>query len=273
MRSALFTLWFLISLLALTFSPLVIAQTEPIDSASSVDSETQLDSASPIDSTTSSQPPFVSAATHYQAKYIDEDEHGYWVNSTSDSYLTLGGFDVPRSRACYLIWDVEFKEPMFRPGLFEAFWAVNPQAFSEAQKARFLISHKDTEQRTLFVVPLCKLYNYSGNLNSPHHQGNIVGLRLDYPMNRTIGLKIHRVDLVGKDQIDEIRDGKNWVELEPFERLRGTPFKSLDVAAPKVFFGFENGARRLVKDWPFLFFWLALIICLLGLMVRGRKPD
>ena len=214
---------------------------------------------------------FDSKALAVDYRYMDVDDRGYVSNATTDSYLILNGFNLPRDRACYLLMDAEFKEPMFRPGLFEAFWAVYPGAFSEKQKARFLISHKNTNSRTVFVVPLCKLYSFSGNLNSPRYQRNIVGLRLDYPMNRTIGLKIHRLDLIGLNELTTLKQESEIVELEAFERLSGKPFTSLDVAIPKIYFGLESGWKRLSQDLPFLIVWLMMIFGLLFLLIRGKR--
>ena len=214
---------------------------------------------------------FKSKALTVEYRYMDIDESGYVSNTTSDSYLILNGFDLPRDQACFIVIDAEFKEPMFRPGLFEAFWAVNPGAFSEKQKARFLISHKNTHSRTMFIVPLCKLYNFSGNLDSPHHQRNIVGLRLDYPMNRTVGLKIRRLDLIGLKELKMLEQESEIVELEAFERLSGNSFTSLDVVVPKIYFALESGWKRLSQDLLFLGVWLALIFGLLFLLIRGKR--
>ena len=63
MRGALFVLRILILLFALTFGPIVSAQTQSVDSES-------VDNATSVDSATSVLPPFVSDATSYQAKYI-----------------------------------------------------------------------------------------------------------------------------------------------------------------------------------------------------------
>lgn len=218
-----------------------------------------------------SQIGFQTKALSLQYKQMDIDNEGYVANTTADSYLVLGGFDLPRDKACYLVLDAEFKQPMFRPGLFEAFWAVNPGAFSENQKARFLISHKRTESRHLFVVPLCKLYSFSGNIDKPNSQKNIVGLRFDYPMNRDIGLKIHKLDLISLTELTPLLAEQQVIELEPFERLSGKPFTSLDVAVPKVYFGLEHGWKRLTQDWPFMIVWLTMIFGLLILMIKGKR--
>lgn len=205
----------------------------------------------------------------YKLKDLSGDEQGFLANTSTDGFLVMGGLDLPRQQACYLLLELEFKQPMFRPGMFEIFWAVTPNAFSEAQKARVMLSHKDTNQANTFVVPLCKLYGFSGNLSAPHYQQNIVGLRLDYPMNRDIAIKISRFELLSNDALQELMQDTEWVVLEPFERLSGGAFRSFDVVIPKVFFGVEDGLKRLGQDWPFLVFWLLLILSAIGLLIRG----
>lgn len=202
------------------------------------------------------------------------DDQGFTYNTSSDGFISMGGFDLPRSQACNLLLDFDFKEPMFRPGLFEVFWASDPGAFGEQQKARFLISHKHTSKPTLFVIPLCKLYSYSGNLNQPHHQRNIVGLRLDYPMNRVISIKLNQIRLYSNAEFAKFeqtqqRNGVTIIPLEPFERLSGTDFRSFDVAIPKVYFGIENGLSRMTNDLPFLLFWGLILLLFIILFVRS----
>ena len=199
------------------------------------------------------------------------DGEGFLTNTSSDGFLMLGNVDLPRSQACYVLLDMEFKDPMFRPGLFELFWAIDPRAFSEAQKTRFLISHEDSVGANTFVLPLCKLYRFSGNLNSPNFQRNIVGIRLDYPMNRTISLKINSMTLMDGGEYREFLNKTDAppIRLEPFENLPGKAFTSFDTIVPKVYFGIENGLKRLLADVPFLVVWLFIIFVFLGLIVRS----
>ena len=82
MRGALFTLRLLILLFGLTFGPLVSAQTQSVDSES-------VDSATSVVGATSVQPPFVSDATSYLAKYIDQDEPVSYTHLTLPTILLV----------------------------------------------------------------------------------------------------------------------------------------------------------------------------------------
>ncbi len=210
------------------------------------------------------------APLNFKFKELKTDDQDFVINTSTDSFFTIGGLDLPRSQACNLVLDLEFKDAMFRPGLFEVFWAVDPGAFGEAQKARFLISHENTGDATVFNIPLCKLYSFSGNLSEPHHQRNIVGLRFDYPMNRDVAIKFNQIKLLNRAELTDFKQtlSAEPVVLEPYERLSGSSFRSLDVVIPKVYFGIEGGLNRLSNDLPFLVFWLFLIGLFLVLIVR-----
>ena len=210
----------------------------------------------------------------YHYKDIDSDSQGYLSNTSSDSFITVSGFELTRSQACFFVLDARFKFPMSRPALFEIFWAVDSDTFSETQKGQFLINHKNTHERTLFVVPLCKLYSFSGNLHASGRQKNIVRLRFDYPSNRTVELQIHRMGLVSESELKSLVEAaQNSAVLEPYERVSGGPFLSFDVALPKLYFGLEDGVNRLKQDPFFLSFWLAGIFLSLVLLVKGRRKN
>ena len=203
----------------------------------------------------------------WQLKDLVLDDAGFLVNTSTDGFFKTSGLNLPRNQACYFLMDLAFKEPLFRPAMFELFWSTSPDAFAESQKARFLIGHEDTEQPARFIVPLCKLYRFSGNLNSPNLQENIKGLRFDFPVNRTVGLKISEFRLLSGDELESV--GADAVWLEPYERIPGKAFVSKDAVIAKLFFGLEDGLKRLSNDLGFLIFWLILIAGCIVLIIRS----
>jgi hypothetical protein len=202
---------------------------------------------------------------------IEVTEQGFLRNQGSDGYLVLKNLNVRRDQACALKMDIEFESPMQRPGLFEVFWHGPESGFSEQQKAFVIISHANTLQRTTFIIPLCKMYHYSGNLNKPNQQSIISSLRLDFPSNRTIAIKWHSLEVLNAQQMmDQLKNTpQENIVLEPYERVRAESFLSFDVALPKLYFALEEGWNRLQVDILFLLFWLGLIFALLVLIVRS----
>ena len=123
------------------------------------------------------------------------DEQGFMRNTNSDGYFTFRDLDLRRDQACAMRLDMEFDKPMSRPGLFEVFWHEPKAGFRESMKGFVLINPADTAERKVFVIPLCKLFHYSGNINKAHLQAGVAGLRLDYPSNKDIGIKFHSIEL------------------------------------------------------------------------------
>ncbi len=197
------------------------------------------------------------------------DRQGFLTNTSRDGFFKVSGLDLTRDNACFLAMEIEFSEPILRPALFEFFWATKPNAFAEQRKARFLINHKTSGEPSLYLIPLCKLYGFSGNLDMPLRQTNISSVRLDYPMNRTVGLKFHQATLLSSDVGEALLNEKasEIVLIEPYERVIASSFRSLDVILPKLYFSFEDGARRLGADIGFLLFWLSLILTLIGIII------
>ena len=241
------------------------------EAGSGVDSETSTRIGVESDVDAAEQVQVVVQGSVLELRNLVVDADGFLVNTSSDGYLTMGGMNLPRTQACHLLLDVEFKQAMFRPGLFEVFWATDPAAFGEGQKAQVLISHKDTVGPKVFVIPLCKLYGFSGNLSEPNLQRNLVGLRLDYPYNREIGLRFNSIKLLSHQELADLTalNAQTITYLEPYERLSGRAFTSFDVVIPKLYFSFEDGLRRLSGDLPFLLVWLSLIAALMVLILRS----
>lgn len=196
---------------------------------------------------------------------------GFLANVGSDGYLTFRGLDLRRDQACGITLDLEFRTPLERPGIFEFFWRSAEQGFAEQRKAFVIINQADTLERHKFMIPLCKLYHYSGNLNLPERQARIEGLRLDYPANKDIELKFHAIDLLSAVEMNELIRSRTLdpLILEPYERVSANSFTSFDVALPKFYFAFEEGLHRLGRDKAFLVVWLVMIIGLLLLMLRS----
>ncbi len=204
-------------------------------------------------------------------KELKFDEAGFLKNTSTDGFFTLQGFDLPRGQACNLLLDLEFAQPLFRPAMFEIFWSTSSGAFAESQKARFLVNHQQTIEPTRFILPLCKMYRFSGNLNSPNLQRNITGFRFDFPVNRTVSLKISRFSPLSATELESAltETVNTTVFLEPYEKIPGRGFTSIDVVMAKVFFALEDGLSRLAGDRWFLLFWLTMILICLLLLVRS----
>lgn len=204
-------------------------------------------------------------------KNLEIDEQGFIHNINSDGYFTFRDLDLRRDQACAIRLDMEFDKPMSRPGLFEVFWHEPKAGFRESLKAFVLINPADTAERTVFVIPLCKLFHYSGNINKAHLQAGVAGLRLDYPSNKDIGVKFHSIEFLDAQKMLSLLSEAqaNTVILEPYERLSPAAATSLDVLVPKLFFIFEEGLSRLWVDKGFLFFWLLLIVGLKLLILRS----
>ena len=204
-------------------------------------------------------------------KNLQLDEQGFIRNTSSDGYFTFRGLDLRRDQACAIRLDMEFDKPMSRPGLFEVFWHEPDAGFRESLKAFVLINPADTAERKVFVIPLCKLFHYSGNINKAHLQAAVAGVRIDYPSNKDIGVKFHSIEFLDAQTMLSLLSEApaNTVILEPYERLSPEAATSLDVIVPKLFFIFEEGLSRLWIDKGFLFFWLLLIVALKLLILRS----
>lgn len=197
---------------------------------------------------------------------------GFMRNTGSDSYFTFRDLNVRRELACAIKMDLEFAEPMYRPGLFEVFWHnTEGGGFRESLKAFFIVNQEDSKSRKEFIIPLCKLFHYSGNMNNPTLQSMLGGLRIDYPSNKDISIKLHSIELLDAQQMMDLLSNTpdNLVILEPYERLHPGPATSLDVMVPKLLFIFEEGLSRLWVDKGFLFTWLLLILALKILILRS----
>ena len=244
-----------------------------LNSMMTATADTRLETASQDDVPTlnkSDQQP--TAYPDYQLKDFDEDEFGYLRNTGSDSFLIINNLDLTRQQACNLHLEMHFQEALFRPAVFEVFWAINNHGFMESQKGFFIINQAHTAATHSFVVPLCKLYHFSGNLNRPDYQRNITGLRLDYPGNKFVSVKFNTIELLSNEQAKQLfEQNKDAIKVEPYERVAARAFTSLDAILPKLVFTFEDGLARLSVDKGFLITWLLLIAGLLFLLLRSFR--
>ena len=205
----------------------------------------------------------------YHLRDFEEDAQGFLTNTGNDSFIVIDNLDLPRQQACNLLLSLDFKETFERPGLFELFWSVKTGVFRERQKGRFIINQSDTTQANSFLIPLCKLYNFSGNLNVPDYQRNITGFRLDYPGNKKVSIRFNTIAFLSTTQANEFLKNNDVITLEPYERVNGQSFTSLDSIIPKILFAFEDGLKRLTIDKGFLIFWLLVIASLIFLLLRS----
>ena len=206
-----------------------------------------------------------------QLRNLVIDSDGYIKNTSGDGYMSFRGLNLSRAQACGIKLDLEFKSPMIRPAIFEVFWHTPNEGFSEKKKSFVIVNQADTVERREYVIPLCKLYHFSGNLNQGLRQAEIAGLRFDYPTKRTTEIKFHSIStLNGEELLSIVQQSAPHISvLEPYERVDARSFTSLDVIVPKLFFAFEEGLKRLSYDKVFTFSWLLMMLAILVLIVRS----
>lgn len=203
----------------------------------------------------------------YELKDLQSDQQGFIQNTSGDGFLVLNNIDLNRAEMCGLSMIMEFKEPPFRATVFDLYWRTAQTGFSESQKGFFIVNEKDARFKNSYAIPLCKLYNFSGNLNQPQNQANITSFRIDFPPNKTVAVRFETIRFVDSFALSQLMSIDEGVVLEPYESVSGRSFTSLDVIVPKLIFAFEEGVKRFVSDVPFLIFWLLLIVILKGLML------
>ncbi len=211
------------------------------------------------------------AEAPHQLKDLELDSDGYLANTSGDGYFQLMGLDHSRDRLCGLLLKMEFKNPVEKATLFDVYWRTKSQGYSENQKGFFIINNEHTKTSNTYLVSLCKLHNFSGNLNQSHLQDNISALRLDYPGNKRLAIKFESIQILDDDELQlRLKQADtNDIVLEAYERINPRAFTSLDVIVPKLIFAFEEGLKRLTNDLGFLVFWLLLIIALKLLLLRS----
>lgn len=206
----------------------------------------------------------------YRLKDLTVNEQGYLQNTTSDGFLILKDIDTPRANACGLLVDLEFAQAPVEPFVMELFWRTERHGFMEKQKSFFVVKRDLDKKRQQFIVPLCKLYLYSGNINIPAWQGNITGIRLDYPPDRDLAIKFHDFSLINHAQTFAQAD----LHYEPYERVNTAALLSRDVLLTKLILINKEGLQRFVADKAFLIVWLLMIVALSIALVKsfvGRK--
>lgn len=217
----------------------------------------------------------VNYPNNYQLNDLLEQDDGFLSNTDGDSYIVINELDMTRDKACNLLLTLTFKDPLSQPSLFRIFWSIQGGQFRGVQSGQFLINHADTLEQNTFLIPLCKLYNFSGNLNIPDYQKNIDGFRINYPAHKKISIAFNAIEFLSHKQLIERETNQDFqvITLEAYERIRGQSFTSLDAIIPKLLFAFQDGLNRLGRDKGFLFFWLLLISSLVFLFVRSFKRN
>lgn len=213
-----------------------------------------------------------------QLRNLDTDEQGYLSNTSNDGHIVFNDLSLTRDQMCGVLLTIEFKETPLRASLFDVYWRTAQVNFTESQKGFFLINQNDAAQKTRYLLPICKLFGFSGNLHNPLIQGNITGFRLDYPPNKDTSLRIESAEFLDSQALSELlQQQTEIIALELYESVPARSFTSLDVIIPKLVFAFEEGIKRLGLDLPFLIFWLCLIfllkLLLLKSFVRQFKSD
>lgn len=206
----------------------------------------------------------------YRLKDLIANEQGYLQNTSSDGFLVFKGLNKPRANACGLLVDAEFSEAPLSPFVMEIFWSTERHGFTERQKTFFVVKRDLDKKQQRFIVPLCKLYLYSGNLNVPAWQGNITSIRLDYPPDRDLAIKFNEFRLINHAETFE-QDGLHY---EPIERVNTAALLSLDVLLTKFILINKEGMQRLLADKAFLIVWVLMILALCIAFVKsfvGRK--
>jgi hypothetical protein len=204
-------------------------------------------------------------------KDIDLLDSGVMVNVSSDSYITFNSLNLSREQACGLMFKLSFSESFSKPAIFDFYWRTKSSGFSEADKGFFILNYLPEESSRSYVLPLCKLYNYSGGLNNPEKQANITGFRLDFPANKKLHVSLTDVSFLDSQALAKYltESSESTVVIEPYERVSGSSFTTLDVVLPKLFFALEHGLDRLKKDLGFLIFWLFSLLLLIALVIRS----
>ena len=195
-----------------------------------------------------------------QLRNLVENERGFLENTSSDGHIILTNMTLTREQMCGVIFSIEFENTPLKPSLFDVYWRTTKHGFTEGQKATFIISHQSAAQKNQYLLPMCKLYGFSGNVNSPEKQANVTGFRIDYPPNKDLSLKITDLSFIDSNFLSA--DNNNAIVLEPYERVSAKSFASFDVVMPKLIFAFEEGLKRMTADKLFLVFWLILIFVL-----------
>lgn len=215
---------------------------------------------------------FVASEQYSEIEYKDlsTNPQGYLTNTTGDGFLVLNNIELNRAQMCGLMLTLEFQQAPERASIFDVYWRTAKTGFSESQKGFFVINQTDAATKNSYLVPLCKLFNFSGNLNQPQQQANITGFRFDYPANKTLALRIESIKFLSSEAMAKLEEsGTDAIVVEPYERISARSFTSLDVIIPKLIFAFEEGLKRFTKDGPFLVFWLVLILILKLLILRS----
>ncbi|NNC99474.1 MAG: hypothetical protein HKN85_04775 [Gammaproteobacteria bacterium] len=204
-------------------------------------------------------------------KDIAENDSGFLTNTGSDGFITLANVDRTREQLCGLELKLEFLQALERPALFEIFWRTRDSGYSERNKGFFIINQEDSKSTTRYLLPLCKMFHYSGNINNGQRQAPIHGLRIDYPGNKTVSIKFHSLAFLDARITSQLLAGgpSEMIILEPYERIEAKAFTSMDVALPKLLFALEQGLGRITRDLAFLIFWLSLMGGLVLVIVRS----
>lgn len=207
--------------------------------------------------------------TDFQYRNINIDEQSYLNNTTNDGHVIVDNLNFTRDQMCGVLLSIEFRRVPLRATLFDVYWRTAKTDFSENQKGFFFINQENASTPNKYLLPLCKLFNFSGNLHNSSLQDNITGFRLDFPPNKDVVLRIQSVEFLNNQEIyNFIGDNPDVVTTEVYERIQARSFTTLDVIIPKLIFAFEEGLQRLYKDVSFLVFWL-LIIFLLKILLLG----
>lgn len=205
-----------------------------------------------------------------QYKDLITDTQGFISNTSGDGFFVLNNVNLSRDQMCGLLLTIEFQQAPQRASIFDVYWRTAQAGFSESQKGFFIINQSDAANKNQYLVPLCKLFSFSGNLNQPFLQANITALRLDFPPNKTTTVRFEAIEFLSTQAVlDRTESSADIIKLEPYEAVSAQSFTSLDVIIPKLVFAFEHGLQRLLQDVPFLVFWLLLILFLKVLILRS----
>lgn len=192
-------------------------------------------------------------------KDIAYNSQGYFTNTSGDSYFMLDGFEITKSAACGLSFEMAFATSIAKPSVFEIYWQSDQQAYSELNKAFFIVPPTPADKAKSYLIDLCGLKKYSGVLGEFSSAHALTGLRLDMPVNRTLPVKFSSLRLLSKQQTQVAANKKNVEHLAAFERVATDSTQLTAWLSMAAGAGSKAGLSRISKDKPFFIFWLVIL--------------
>ena len=192
--------------------------------------------------------------------------NGFTVNTGGDAYFVIQNLEIPRASIRAIRLEFEVEKKLTRPILMEFFWRSATLGFSEHEKAMFVVNPNNVSNEYDIILPIYKLYNFSGNLNYGVYQEPVIQFRIDYPMLHKVSMKFENIEYFADNNYPQ---GSTVMELH--ETIAADNFLNGDVIVPKFIDLFVTGLKKFTQDWLFTLFWLGCIIATL-FYIRRTNP-